>query len=405
MRLYKTLLAGVGALALALTTTAASAQKKYDDGASDTEIRVGHTNPYSGPASAYGQIGKAIEAYFKMVNDKGGINGRKVTFISYDDGYSPPKTVEMVRKLVEEDKVLFVFQTLGTPSNTAIHKYLNAKKVPQLFVATGASVWGKPKEFPWTMGWQPDYQTEGVIYAKHILANVKDPKIAVLMQNDDYGRDYFNGFKRGLGKDANKIVQVATYEVADPTIDSQIIALKNSGANAFFNITTPKFAAQAIKKAHEIGWKPAHYLNNVSVSVGSVMKPAGLEASQGLISAGYLKDPTDPQFDKDADMAAWRAFMDKFYPNGDKTSTFPTYGYAVSSTLAEVLKRAGDNLTRENVMKQAASMKNLEVPLLIPGIKINTSATDFYPIQSVRLQRFEGTTWHLFGDVLSNEAD
>ena len=377
MRLSKLMLAGAGALALAFTATAASAQKKYDDGASDTEIRIGHTNPYSGPASAYGQIGKAIEAYFKMVNDKGGINGRKVTFISYDDGYSPPKTVEMVRKLVEEDKVLFVFQTLGTPSNTAIHKYLNAKKVPQLFVATGASVWGKPKEFPWTMGWQPDYVTEGVIYAKHILANVKDPKIAVLMQNDDYGRDYFNGFKQGLGKDAGKIVQVATYEVADPTIDSQIIALKNSGANAFFNITTPKFAAQAIKKAHEIGWEPAHYLNNVS----------------------------DPQFGKDADMAAWRAFMDKFYPNGDKTSTFPTYGYAVSSTLAEVLKRAGDNLTRENVMKQAASMKNLEVPLLIPGIKINTSATDFYPLQSVRLQRFEGATWHLFGDVLSNEAD
>jgi branched-chain amino acid transport system substrate-binding protein len=405
MRLSKLIVAGAGALALALTATAASAQKKYDDGASDTEIKIGHTNPYSGPASAYGQIGKAIEAYFKMVNDKGGINGRKVTFISYDDGYSPPKTVEMVRKLVEEDKVLFVFQTLGTPSNTAIHKYLNAKKVPQLFVATGASVWGKPKEFPWTMGWQPDYVTEGVIYAKHILANVKDPKIAVLMQNDDYGRDYFNGFKLGLGKNADKIVQVATYEVADPTIDSQIIQLKNSGANAFFNITTPKFAAQAIKKAHEIGWKPAHYLNNVSVSVGSVMKPAGLEASQGIISAGYLKDPTDPQFDKDADMAAWRAFMDKFYPNGDKTSTFPTYGYAVSSTVAEVLKRAGDNLTRENVMKQAASLKNLEVPLLIPGIKINTSATDFYPLQSVRLQRFEGQTWHLFGDVLSNEAD
>jgi len=405
MRLPKLMLAGGSALALALTATAASAQKKYDEGATDTEIKIGNTNPYSGPASAYGQIGKTIEAYFKMVNDKGGINGRKVSFISYDDGYAPPKTVEMVRKLVEEDKVLFVFQTLGTPSNTAIHKYLNNKKVPQLFVATGASVWGKPKDFPWTMGWQPDYVTEGVIYAKHILANVKDPKIAVLMQNDDYGRDYFNGFKQGLGKNADKIVQVATYEVADPTIDSQIIQLKNSGANAFFNITTPKFAAQAIKKAHEIGWKPAHYLNNVSVSVGSVMKPAGLEASQGIISAGYLKDPTDPQFQNDADMAAWRAFMDKYYPNGDKTSTFPTYGYAVSSTLAEVLKRAGDNLTRENVMKQAASLKAVEIPLLVPGIKINTSPTDFYPIQSVRLQRFEGETWHLFGDVLSNEAD
>jgi branched-chain amino acid transport system substrate-binding protein len=405
MRLHKMILAGAGALALALTPTAASAQKKYDQGASDTEIKIGHTNPYSGPASAYGQIGKTIDAFFKMVNDKGGINGRKITFISYDDGYAPPKTVEMVRKLVEEDKVLLLFQTLGTPPNTAIHKYLNGKKVPQLFVATGASVWGQPKEYPWTMGWQPDYQTEGVIYAKHILANVKDPKIAVLMQNDDYGRDYFNGFKRGLGKDAGKIVQVATYEVADPTVDSQIIQLKNSGANVFFNITTPKFAARAIKKTHEIGWKPAHYLNNVSVSVGAVMKPAGFDASQGIITAAYIKDPTDPQFQNDADMASWRQFMDKYYPNGDKTSSFPPYGYAVSSTLAEVLRRAGDNLTRENIMKQAASLKGVEVPLLIPGIKINTSPTDFYPIQSVRLQRFEGETWHLFGDVLSNEAE
>jgi branched-chain amino acid transport system substrate-binding protein len=404
MRLMlRMLMAAAGALALAASP--AMAQKTYDEGASDTEIRIGHTNPYSGPASAYGQIGKTIEAFFKKVNAEGGVNGRKVTFISYDDGYAPPKTVEMVRKLVEEDKVLLVFQTLGTPSNTAIRKYLNGKKVPQLFVATGASTWGSPKEYPWTMGWQPDYQTEGVIYAKHILANVKDAKIAVLMQNDDYGRDYFNGFKKGLGKDADKIVQVATYEVADPTVDSQMIALKNSGANVFFNITTPKFAAQAIKKAHEIGWKPAHYLNNVSVSVGAVMKPAGLEASQGIIAAGYVKDPTDQQFQGDADMATWRDFMDKYYPTGDKTSSFPPYAYAVSSTLLEVLKRAGDNLTHENVMKQAASLKGLEIPLLIPGIKVNTSATDFYPIQSVRLQRFEGESWKLFGDVLSNEAE
>ena len=405
MKFYKLMLAGAAALALALAAGPASAQKQYDEGASDTEIRIGNTNPYSGPASAYGQIGKAIEAYFKMVNDKGGINGRKVNFITYDDGYAPPKTVEMVRKLVEEDKVLFVYQTLGTPSNTAIHKYLNAKKVPQLFVATGASVWGKPKEFPWTMGWQPDYQTEGVIYAKHILANVKDAKIAVLMQNDDYGRDYFNGFKAGLGKDADKIVQVATYEVADPTVDSQIIALKNSGANAFFNITTPKFAAQAIKKAAEIGWKPAHYLNNVSSSVGAVMKPAGFEAGQGILTASYLKDPTDAQWAKDADMVAWNEFMDKHYPGGDKKSTFPAYAYSVTSTLVEVLKRAGDNLTRENVMKQAASMKGVEIPLLLPGIKINTSATDFYPIQSVQLARFKGETFEPFGNVLSAESE
>jgi branched-chain amino acid transport system substrate-binding protein len=404
MRLPSLTLAAAGALALALTTAPASAQKKYDEGASDTEIRIGNTNPYSGPASAYGTIGKTIDAFFKKVNEEGGINGRKVKFISYDDGYAPPKTVEMVRKLVEEDKVLFVFQTLGTPSNTAIRKYLNGKKVPQLFVATGASTWGQPKEYPWTMGWQPDYVTESVVYAKHILANVKDPKVAVLMQNDDYGRDYFNGFKEGLGKAADKIVQVATYEVADPTVDSQIIALKNSGANVFFNITTPKFAAQAIKKAHEIGWKPAHYLNNVSNSIGAVLKPAGFDAAQGIISAQYVKDATDKQYSKDADMIAWNAFMDKFYPQGDKTSTFTVYGYAVSSTLLEVLKRAGDNLTRENIMKQAASLKGVEVPLLIPGIKANTSATDFYPLQSVRLQRFEGETWKLFGDVLSNES-
>jgi branched-chain amino acid transport system substrate-binding protein len=405
MRIPKLTLAVTGALALAMTASPASAQKKYDEGASDSEIRIGNTNPYSGPASAYGTIGKTIEAFFRKVNDEGGVNGRKVTFISYDDGYAPPKTVEMVRKLVEEDKVLFVFQTLGTPPNTAIHKYMNAKKVPQLFVATGASVWGKPKEFPWTMGWQPDYVTEGVVYAKHILANVKDPKIAVLMQNDDYGRDYVNGFKKGLGKDAGKIVQIATYEVADPTVDSQIIALKNSGANVFFNVTTPKFAAQAIKKAKEIGWKPAHYLNNVSASIGAVIKPAGFEASQGIITSRYIKDSTDPQYQKDADMVAWSKFMDKYYSQGDKTSTFPVYAYAVSSTLLEVLKRAGDNLTRENVMKQAASLKGVEVPLLLPGVKINTSSTDFYPIQSVRLVRLKGETFEEFGEILSNEAE
>jgi branched-chain amino acid transport system substrate-binding protein len=405
MRLSRLTLAVAGALALALTANPASAQKKYDEGASDTEIRIGNTNPYSGPASAYGQIGKTIEAFFKKVNDEGGVNGRKVTFITYDDGYAPPKTIEMVRKLVEEDKVLLVFQTLGTPSNTAIHKYMNAKKVPQLFVATGASVWGKPKEFPWTMGWQPDYVTEGVIYAKHILTNVKDPKIAVLMQNDDYGRDYFSGFKQGLGRDADKVVQVATYEVADPTVDSQIIALKNSGANVFFNIATPKFAAQAIKKAHELGWKPTQYLNNVSASVGAVIKPAGFEAGQGIITARYTKDATDPQYNDYPDMKAWHAFMDKYYPQGDKTSTFPVYGYAVSSTLLEVLKRAGDNLTRESVMKQAASLKGVEVPLLVPGVKVNTSPTDFYPLQSVRLSRLKGESFEEFGDILSNEAD
>jgi branched-chain amino acid transport system substrate-binding protein len=405
MRLGKLLLASGGALALAFAATTAQAQKKYDDGASDTEVKIGHTNPYSGNASAYGAIGKTIEAFFKKVNDDGGINGRKINFITYDDGYSPPKTVEMVRKLVEEDKVLFLFNTLGTPSNTAIHKYMNAKKVPQLFVATGASKWGNPKDFPWTMGWQPDYATEGAIYAKHILSTVKDAKIGVLMQNDDYGRDYFNGFKQGLGGDANKIVQVASYEVTDPTVDSQMIQLKNSGANVFFNITTPKFAAQAIKKAHEIGWKPdAHYLNNVSSSFAQVFKPAGLEASQGIVLALYRKDPDDPQWVNAPDIKAWKEFMAKYMPQSDLRDDGHNYGYSVANTMAHVLKNCGDNLTRENVMKQAASLKGYEAPMLLPGIKINTSATDFYPLQAVRLGRVKGESFELFGDVLSNEA-
>jgi branched-chain amino acid transport system substrate-binding protein len=398
------LLASAAALAIGLAAAPAGAQKAYDEGATDTEIKVGHTNPYSGNASAYGVIGKTIEAYFKMVNENGGINGRKINFITYDDGYSPPKTVEMVRKLVEEDKVLLLFNTLGTPPNTAIHKYMNAKKVPQLFVATGASKWGNPKEFPWTMGWQPDYATEGAIYAKHILSTVKDAKIGVLMQNDDYGKDYFNGFKAGLGKDADKIVQLSTYEVTDPTVDSQMIQLKNSGANVFFNITTPKFAAQAIKKAAEIGWKPVHYLNNVSDSIGAVMKPAGFDAGQDVIVAQYRKDTTDAQWANSPDVVAWKAFMAKYMPGGDLKDNGHVYGYAVSFTLAEVLKRCGDNLTRENVMKQAASLKELEVPLLIPGIKINTSATDFYPLQAVQLARFKGEGWQLFGSVISNES-
>ena len=399
------LLAGSAALALGLGAAPASAQKTYDEGASDTEIKIGHTNPYSGNASAYGIIGKTIEAFFKKVNDDGGINGRKINFITYDDGYSPPKTVEMVRKLVEEDKVLFLFNTLGTPPNTAIHKYMNQKKVPQLFVATGASKWGHPKEFPWTMGWQPDYATEGAIYAKHILANVKDAKIGVLMQNDDYGKDYFNGFKLGLGKDADKlIVAHATYEVTDPTVDSQMIQLKNSGANVFFNITTPKFAAQAIKKAAEIDWKPAHYLNNVSASVGSVMKPAGFENGQDIITAVYLKDPTDPQYAKDKDFLDWKAFMEKYYPTGNLADASNAYGYAVANLLVATLKQCGDDLTRANVMKQAASIKNLQLPMVIEGIKVNTSATDFYPLQSVRLARFKGETWAQFGEILSNES-
>jgi branched-chain amino acid transport system substrate-binding protein len=392
-------------LALALATTPALAQKKYDPGASDTEIKVGNTNPYSGPASAYGLIGKTIDAYFKKVNAEGGVNGRKINFISYDDAYSPPKAVEQVRKLVESDEVLLVFQPLGTPSNTAIQKYMNAKKVPQLFVATGATKWGDPKNFPWTMGWQPTYQAEGHIYAQYLLKNKPGAKIGILFQNDDYGKDYVKGLKDGLGDKAKTmIVAEAPYETSDPTIDSQMINLKASGADVLFNVTTPKFAAQAIKKAHEIGWKPLHLLNNVSNSVGSVLKPAGLEASKDVLSTGYLKDPTDPTWDNDTGKKEWLAFMDKYFPDGDKTSSFTAYGYTVAQTLHQVLKQAGDNLTRENVMKQAASLKGLKQPMLLPGIEINTSATDFYPIEQMQMQRFNGETWELLGEVMSGQV-
>ena len=394
-----------GASALAVLPLPAFAQKKYDTGASDTEIKLGHTNPYSGPASAYGVIGQSIKAYWAMVNDKGGINGRKITFITYDDGYTPPKTVEMVRKLVEDDHVLAIYQLLGTPTNTAVHKYLNQKKVPQLFVATGASKWGNPKEFPWTMGWQPDYHTEGAIYAKHVLATVKDPKIGILWQNDDSGKDYVGGFMEGLGKEnQSKVVKSVSYEVTDPTIDSQVIQLKGAGANVFFNECAPKQAAQAIRKAHEIGWKVPQYLANVSASVNSVLKPAGLEASQDIITAAYLKDPTDPQWAQSKDFIEWKAWMEKYNVGANMSDSFNVYAYSVSATLHEVLKRCGDDLTRVNLMKQAASLQKLEIPMLLPGITISTSPTDFYPIQAVRLQRFKGETWELFGDVLANES-
>jgi branched-chain amino acid transport system substrate-binding protein len=395
---------GASALALFAGSQVAFAQKKYSDGATDTEIKIGHTGPYSGPASSYGQIGKTIDAYWKSVNDAGGINGRKVKFITLDDGYSPPKMVELVRQLVEQEKVLCTFNTLGTPTNTAIHRYMNQKKVPMLYVATGASKWGKPKEYPWTMGFQPDYHTEGVIYAQHILANVKDPKIGVLMQNDDYGKDYYEGFKEGLGKDAGKIVKHVTFEVTDPTVDSQVIQLKDSGANVFFNIATPKAAAQAIRKAGDLGWKPAQYLNNVSASVGSVMKPAGFENAQGIITAQYLMDPTDKQWVENADMKGWVAWMDKWMPGGNKADANHVFGYAVSVLMHETLKKCGDDLTRDNVMKQAANFQKYKLPILIPGITINTSPTDYYPIQSVKLAKFSGDTWELFGDVMSAEG-
>ena len=386
-------------VALALAFPAA-AQKKYDPGASDSEIKIGNTNPYSGPASAYGTIGKSITAYFKMVNEQGGINGRKVNFISYDDGYSPPKTVEMARKLVEQDNVLFVFQTLGTPSNTAIHKYMNMKKVPQMHVATGATKWNDPKNHPWTMGWQPNYQSEAQAYAQHILQTKPNAKIGVLYQNDDYGKDYLKGFHDGLGGKKNMIVKEVSYEVTDPTVDSQILQLQASGADVFFNITTPKFAAQAIRKAYDIGWKPLHYLNNVSNSVGSVLTPAGLEKAVGIISSAYIKDATDSTWANDKAIAEWREFMKKYYPEGNQADVFNVYGYSVAATIAQVLRQCGDNLTRENVMRQAASMKGWRPETLLPGITITTSADDFAPVESVQLERFNGKQWELFGSVL-----
>ena len=399
-------LGGVSTAAVLSASGVAFAQgaKKYSDGASDTEIKIGHTNPYSGPASAYGVIGKTIQAYWKSVNDAGGINGRKVNFITLDDGYNPAKTVELVRQLVEQDKVLCTFNTLGTPTNTAIHKYMNQKKVPMLFVATGASKWGKPKEFPWTMGFQPDYHTEGVIYAKHILANVKDAKIGVLMQNDDYGKDYFEGFKEGLGKDVGKIVKHVSYETTDPTVESQVIQLKDSGANVFFNIAIPKFAAQAMRKAGDLNWKPIQYLNNVSSSVASTMKPAGFENGQGVVTAQYLMDPTDKQWDNNADMKAWVAWMGKYNAGASLQDASNVFAYAVASLMHETLKKCGNELTRENLMKQAANFQKWRLPLLLPGITVSTSPTDYYPIQAVQLSRFKGETWELFGDVMHAES-
>jgi len=400
----RTFLSGVSATALLSSSSVAFAQKKYDDGASDTEIKIGHTNPYSGPASAYGVIGKTIQAYWKSVNDAGGVNGRKINFITLDDGYNPAKTVECIRQLVEQDKVLCTFNTLGTPTNTAIHKYMNQRKVPMLFVATGASKWGNPKEFPWTMGYQPDYHTEAVIYAKHILANVKDAKIGVLMQNDDYGKDYSEGFKEGLGKDVTRIVKHVSYEVTDPTVESQVIQLKDSGANVFFNIATPKFAAQAMRKAGDIGWKPVIYLNNVSSSVASAMKPAGFENVQGVMTAQYLMDPTDKQFEDHPDMKMWKAWMSKSNPLGNITDASNVFAYSVTFLMHETLKKCGDLLTRENVMRQAANFQKFRVPLLLPGITVSTSPTDFYPVQAVQLQRFKGESWELFGDIMHAES-
>jgi branched-chain amino acid transport system substrate-binding protein len=407
----RTLLKGglaLGALQFAspFVRKAVAAEKNYGLGATDSQIKIGNIMPYSGPASAYAVIGKTETAYFQKVNDEGGINGRKIDFVSYDDGYSPPKTFEQARKLVEDDGVLLIFNSLGTPTNSAIRAYMNEKKVPQLFVATGATKWNDPKQFPWTMGWQPSYQIEGRIYAKYILKELPDARIAILYQNDDYGKDYIKGLKDGLGAKAKSmVVGEQSYETTQPTIDSEVVTLQATGANVFFNVATPKFAAQAIRKVAEISWKPLHVVNNVSASIGGVLKPAGFESAQGIVSAAYLKDATDAQWKNDADMKAWNAFIDKYIPDGDKSDSSYIYGYSVTRTMVQVLRQCGDDLTRENVMRQAASLRNFEPGLLLPGISINTSATNFAPIEQLQLMKFAGQTWHLFGHVMSGQAE
>jgi branched-chain amino acid transport system substrate-binding protein len=392
-------------LGLSVAANPAAAQKKYDLGATDSEIKIGNIMPYSGPLSAYALIGRTQAAFFNKINAEGGVNGRKITFISYDDGFSPPKTVEQARKLVESDEVLLIFQSLGTPTNNAIRQYMNLKKVPQLFVATGATQFGDLKNFHWTMGWQPTYQTEGRIYAKYILQNLPQGRIGILYQNDDSGRDYLKGLKDGLGEEATKrmIVAELPYEPTDPTVDRQIVTLKTMGADIFFNEASPKFAAQAIKRAAEIGWKPVQFLASISNSVGSVLKPAGLEASKGILSTNYLKDATDPTWKDDPALKEWVAFMDKYFPEGDKTSTFSVYGYLTAQTMVQVLKQCGDELTRENVMKQAANLKDLELGMLLPGIKINTSPTDYFPVEQMQMSRFNGDHGELFGPAIGGE--
>jgi ABC-type branched-subunit amino acid transport system substrate-binding protein len=400
----KTTLA-ISAVGLALALPAV-AQKKYDSGANDTEIKIGNTIPYSGPASAYGVIGKSEAAYFKMINEQGGVNGRKINYISLDDGYSPPKAVEMVRKLVEQDEVLFMVSTLGTPSNTAIHKYMNTKKVPHLFLATGATKWNDPKNFPWTMGFNPSYQAEGKVYARHILQTKPNAKIAVLYQNDDYGKDYLKGLTDGLGDKAKTmIVAQASYEVTDPTIDSQIVTLKGSGADVFVNITTPKFAAQAIRKVADVGWKPVHYLNNVSQSISSVLQPAGLDKSVGLISTQYLKEVSDPRWANDPAMKEYFEFAKKYTPELNPHDSFVAYGYSVGQLTVQLLKQCGDNLTRENVMKQAANLKKVQLPLSVPGVVIDTSPTDYALFEAMQLIRFDGKAWVPFGEPIATNSN
>jgi ABC-type branched-subunit amino acid transport system substrate-binding protein len=396
-------LAAATAVTVALSATAASAQKKYDPGATDTEIKIGQTVPFSGPASAYATIGKAQAAYIKMVNDQGGVNGRKINLIQYDDAYSPPKAVEQVRKLVESDEVLVTFQIIGTPSNAAVQKYLNSKKVPQLFAATGASKFTDPKNFPWTLGFNPNYFVEGRIYGQYIIKNYPNAKIGILYQNDDLGKDYLNGIKAGLGdKASGMVVAEASYEVSDPTVDSQILKIRDAGADLFFSASTPKQAAQAIKKIAELGWHPVHILDINATSVGAVMKPAGLDASKGVISVNYGKDPLDPSWKDDPGMKKYFQFMAKYYPDGDKDSSFNTYGYLTTQLLVHVLKQCGDDLTRENVLKQATNLKNVQLDLALPGILGNTTPNDYRVNKQLQMMKFNGERWELFGPILED---
>jgi branched-chain amino acid transport system substrate-binding protein len=395
--------AALAALLAATLASGAQAQKRYDPGATDTEIKIGNIMPYSGPASAYATIGKTEAAYFNKINAEGGINGRKIDFISYDDAYSPPKTVEQARKLVESDEVLLIFNPLGTPGNTAIQKYMNAKKVPQLFVSTGVAKWNDPKNFPWTMGWQPNYQTEARIYASYILKNHPGKTIGVLYQNDDFGKDYLTGLREGLGDQASKLIVIETsYETSTPTVDSQVVQIKGANPDIFVNITTPKFAAQAIKKIAELNWTPIHFLTNVSVSIGGVMKPAGFENDQGILSTAYLKDPKDPDWKNDPAMKEWRTFMTKWYPEGDQDDASTVFAYGVAKGLEQVLRQCGDDLTRENVMRQAANL-NFEIGIYLPGMRIKTGPTDFAPLEQLQMMRFKGETWERFGPMMSGE--
>jgi branched-chain amino acid transport system substrate-binding protein len=392
------------ALLFAASATAAFAQKKYDTGATDTEIKLGNIVPYSGPASAYGAVGKAQAAYFRMINDQGGINGRKINYISYDDAYSPPKAVEQTRKLVESDEVLLIFSALGTPSNTAIQKYLNAKKVPQLFLATGATKWNDPKQFPWTMGWLPSYQSEGRIYAQYLQREKPSAKVGVLYQNDDFGKDYLKGLKDGFADKAASIVVEDSYELTEPTVDSHIVKIKAANPDVVVIFATPKFAAQTIKKIAELGWKPAMIVPGVSVSIGQVLRPAGFENAQGLISAHYSKDATDPQWKDDPGMKAYKDFLARYIPDANPADSSLMSGYNIAETMAILLKQCGDDLTRANVMKQAANLKDVQQSTLLPGIKVTTSANDFAPIEQMQMMRFEGENWKLFGEVLTGEA-